>query len=79
MREQELLNALAKGGTVTLTISEGRCVVQLRYYPYIMRAGTSVFDAVFQVSSQLMEHSFIPATVRKALVAYDQRTEIRAL
>ncbi len=75
MREQELLDALVKGGTVQIKATEEGYVVWVLYTPYTSRKGKSLFDAAFQVVKYLMESFQAPKEVREALEAYNWQTE----
>jgi len=79
MRTQEILDALAQGGSVQVTVTADCCTVLLLHFPYIARQGKSVFDAAFQVAKHLAATDHMQDETREALEAYDRRTEILSI
>jgi len=75
MRTQELLSALAQGGSVQVNISKKGCTVQLLHFPYIVRSAGSIFKAAFEVAKHLTATDHMKDETREALKAYDRRTE----
>jgi len=80
MREQELLDALAKGpGGVQVNVTETGCTVSTRYNPTVTRRGSNIQHAALLVAVELWRRKWCPHAVRVALQVYDERTAILQL
>jgi len=80
MREQELLDALAKGpGGVQVNVTENGCTVSTRYNPTVTHRGPNIQNAAFKVAAELWRRRWCPHAVRVALQVYDENTAILQL
>lgn len=76
MREQELLDALAKGpGGVQVNISDKGCTVSTRYYPTVVHRGPDIMHAAILVAEHILRMRFTPKVVLDALRDYNEHTE----